>query len=219
MADELPVTRLRRPLSRAASALVAALGLALCAMPLQAQAQTQDQESRRYQVEVLVFLQPEGTSAERPPRADPEPEANPSAGLFSSAPAPLETTPALPANFAPPAVPMELQASATALGRRGYRVLWHQAWVQPVASADGLDIALLAALGNGPADPGLSGTLSLSTGRFLHLGVMLEWRRGGVLEARMDQRRRVRPDSEHYFDHPRLGVLARVKRLDSAAAD
>jgi hypothetical protein len=219
MADELPVPALRRALPRAGAVVIAVLGLALGAMPLQAQ----DAAAPRYQVEALVFLQPEGSSVERLPLTAPEPGAeagaNPGAGLFPAEPSQPEATPLLPEGFAPAAAKLELETSAAALARRGYRVLWHQAWVQPVGTRDGVDLGLLAALGQGTADPRLSGTVSLSAGRFLHLGVMLEWRPGGVLEAQMEQRRRVRPDSEHYFDHPRLGVLARVTRLQPDAGN
>lgn len=219
MVDELPVPALRRPLPRAAAAVIPVLCMALGAMPLQAQ----DADARRYQVEALVFLQPEGSSVERLPLAAPAPGAEagaePGAGLFPSDASQPEEGPLLPDGFAPAAAKLELEASAAALARRGYRVLWHQAWVQPVGTRDGVDLGLLAALGQGTADPRLSGTVSLSAGRFLHLGVMLEWRPGGMLEAQMEQRRRVRPDSEHYFDHPRLGVLARVTRLAPSDAN
>ena len=186
----------------ARAALAAAL---LCAMALPGVAPAQEKPPQYYQVEVVVFLQPAGISAERPPREAAEPPD-----------APAEQQ-ALPAEFAPPRLERTLDASARALSRRGYQVLWHQAWIQPPAQRRGTDLALLAALGQGAATPALSGSLSLSAGRFLHLGVALEWQENGVLAARMDQRRRIRPEAEQYFDHPRLGVLAVVRPVDYPA--
>ena len=235
MSSEMLSPVLRLPLPRATRAMLAALCLAACALPLQARGA----DAPHYQVELLVFLQPQGISAERPPQEASQPEEEttaPGAGPHmqpgSGAPpadaagageaGETEEAPeaaALPEGFLPPAEPLELGASATALSRQGYRVLWHQAWVQPGGARGGIDLPVLAALGQGPADPGLTGAIGLSAGRNLHLAVTLEWRPDGMLEASMQQRRRVRAGSEHYFDHPRLGVLARVQRLEPAAAD
>jgi hypothetical protein len=206
----------------ARAALAAAL---LCATSLPGLASAQEKPPQYYQVEVVVFLQPAGISAERPPRqAAPAESAAAAAGdpLFGAQPPAAASEPAdalveeqgLPADFGPPQLERALDASARALSRRGYQVLWHQAWVQPPAQRGGTELALLAALGQGAATPALSGSVSLSAGRFLHLGVALEWQENGALAAQMDQRRRIRPDVEHYFDHPRLGVLAVVRPVD-----
>ena len=215
-------TRNSAPHPALAGAAIAALA---CAMFLPALAPAQDRPPQLYQVEVVVFQQPAGISAERPPQPQvPEiPDAGAGGGAFPAAPAPQETTQAaaergaedtLPADFTRPRLDRTLDAAARALSQRGYKVVWHQAWVQPPAQRRGTDLALLAALGQGPATASLSGSISLSAGRFLHLGVALEWETDGTLAAQMDQRRRIRPEVEQYFDHPRLGVLAVVRPVD-----
>jgi hypothetical protein len=191
----------------ARAALAAAL---LCVISLPGVVSAQEKPPQYYQVEVVVFLQPAGISAERPPR---EPAPADSAAAAETPEAPVEQQ-GLPSDFAPPRLERTLDASARALSRRGYQVLWHQAWIQPPAQRRGTDLALLAALGQGAATPALSGTVSLSAGRFLHLGMALEWQVDGRPAARMDQRRRIRPEAEQYFDHPRLGVLAVIRPVD-----
>ena len=52
-----------------------------------------------------------------------------------------------------------------------------------------------------------------------HLGLNLVWQPGLVVEAELQQRRRLRTGTEHYFDHPRLGVLAIVERVDYPPAE
>lgn len=186
------------------------------------------QEVTHYQVEVLIFLQPAGLSAELPPGPTPAETLAAEAGArLDFAPAPGDVLdangtppePAGPATQLPPGFyqsrePLALTAAAEALRRRGYQPLWHQAWIQPPGDRDGVVLPVLAALGQGKATSGLGGALSLTRGRFLHLGLELEWQPGPELEAVLSQRRRIRSGEEHYFDHPRLGALALVTPLD-----
>ena len=113
--------------------------------------------------------------------------------------------------------PLELEAVAARLNREGYTLLWHQAWVQPPAQAprdgDGVPLAVLAAFGQGPVTPELSGRLSFSQRRFLHLGLQLELHSPAGLTARLEQQRRIRPGAEHYFDHPHIGVIVLVREV------
>ena len=217
-----PATLKHLPMRGRVLALVACLALWPLATPL-----AQDEPPPRFQVEVLVFLQPEGSSVELPPPLPPAEQlvipggdAAVPAGEEPGAPTPAKepldgrlSEPELPAGFVRQLEPLQLENAAAALRRRGYVPLWHQAWIQPPAGRDGVDLPLLAALGQGPSQPGLEGAISLSQGRFLHLGLELRWQPAGVLEAEMKQRRRVRTGDEHYFDHPRLGVLAVVQRV------
>jgi hypothetical protein len=204
---------------RRAHALIAGAAGLLAAMASPAAALAQDKPPQHYQVEVVIFLQPAGTSAERPPLPA---MAAVNGILVESEEAPDDRADAspgqstLPPGFSAPRADRSLDAVAHTLSRRGYDVLWHQAWVQPPAQRQGTDLALLAALGQGPSTPSLTGSVSLSAGRFLHLGVALEWQVDGALAAKMDQRRRIRRDEEHYFDHPRLGVIAVVRPVDYA---
>lgn len=172
-----------------------------------------------YQVEVVVFAQPAGASVELPPRlAPPEPEPAPG-DLLDLEPASQDDGPSLPEGFQPAREPLRLAAVATRLNTGGYRLLWHQGWVQPPTIRQGVDLSLLAALGQGRADAGLVGRISLTSARFLHLGMQLELRPGDRLEAQMDQRRRVRPGVEQYYDHPRIGVIAVVTEIKDPQAD
>ena len=186
----------------------------------QAGAQTGE---RRYQVEVVIFSQPAGTSVEqRPLQRAPLVEADlgpvPGATLDAGTPGPQlegaadagEMTPLLPLGVAGPAAPRKLEAVARRLNTGGFTLLWHQAWVQPAVAGDGLELATLAALGRGPAAPELSGVIGLTAGRFLHLGLAIELHSAAGLEAVLAQRRRVRPGVEQYFDHPHIGVIALV---------
>lgn len=218
----------RRPAARgparlcAGVALAAGLGLALGA--------AHAQSAPRYQVEVVIFTQPAGTSLEqRPLPAAPLPEDD-VPGQDDDAATPVAAQPApadaesdgegqapeslLPPGVSMPEAPLALAAVATRLNRGDYRLLWHQAWVQPAAAGDGLDLATLAALGQGPADPAISGTVRLSAGRFLHLGMELQLDADGDVAAVLQQRRRVRPGIEQYFDHPHIGVIAIVSELE-----
>lgn len=204
--------------------LVALLGLAVPAGLV-----AQDAPPRLYQVEVVVFAQPEGTSVERGPRQTSDPggarvraglgdgledelapgdEAPP--GDFAAAGSPVSP---LERGYAAPTAPLALANVAARLDTGGYRLLWHQAWVQPATDATAADLNVLAALGRGRASADLGGAISLWQGRFLHLGMELEWRSATGLRAELHQRRRVRMGADQYFDHPRIGVIAVVTEL------
>lgn len=65
----------------------------------------------------------------------------------------------------------------------------------------------------------LSGSVSLTLSRYLHLDVDLQYLRPPGAEARayrLRERRRMRLDELHYLDSQLIGVLARVTRLDTA---
>ncbi|NGP52801.1 CsiV family protein [Thioalkalivibrio sp. XN8] len=211
----MPISRHLSHLSqRGAAAFVLAALLALAPV-----AGAVAREDTHYQVELLVFLQPEGISAELPPPAPPpEPLPQDLPTVPETEAEPAGPAAGLPAGFMSPRAPLTLTAAAEALRRRGYQPLWHQAWIQPPGDREGVVLPLLAALGQGRATPGLDGTVSLTRGRFLHLGLDLQWQPGPSLEAEMTQRRRIRSGEEHYFDHPRLGVLALVQPVDYSPA-
>ena len=213
-----PVRGRRRAGFRMAALVAGVLSIGVAAG--QASAQTGE---RQYQVEVVIFSQPAGTSVEqRPlqqaPQVEPEPEPAQGAALEAVGPvAPLagaadpeEVAPFLPQGVSGPVAPRKLEAVARRLDTGGFTLLWHQAWVQPAVAGDGLELATLAALGQGPAAPELSGVIGLTAGRFLHLGMAIELHSAAGLEAELAQRRRVRPGAEQYFDHPHIGVIALV---------
>jgi len=208
--------------------LVLSLLLGLALAPCAALGQRVPPEQRYYQVEVLIFAQPAGASVELPPRQPPEALAGEAVPLDGGTkerlraddqmPNPETMSPLLPDSFGPPRAPLQLEEEVARLKRNGYSVLWHQAWVQAPASRDGVPLALLSALGQGPVTPALSGSINLSTGRFLHLGMDLELRSAEGPEAELSQRRRIRPADAHYFDHPRIGAIAIAQPLERALA-
>jgi hypothetical protein len=211
-----------RSTGRAGFRMAAVVAAVLSASFAAGQAGAQSGE-RHYQVEVVIFSQPAGTSVEqRPLQRAPQPEADvePTQGAEFDAETPGApmtgaadsggVAPFLPRGVSGPVAPRRLEAVARRLNTGGFTLLWHQAWVQPAVAGDGLELATLAALGQGPAAPELAGTIGLTAGRFLHLGLAIELHSGAGLEAVLAQRRRVRPGVEQYFDHPHIGVIALV---------
>lgn len=197
------------PKTRFACAAALVLGLAVSLAPSVVYAQSPRQS---YQVEVLVFGQPTGASLEKAPRPRPGVlELAPGETLGDAREEDADSI-GLPAGFAPPTLPRALDAIAARLARAGHPVIWHQAWIQPAATRDSPALPVLAALGQGRADPGLRGTVTVSAGRFLHLELALELESSAGLEAKLEQRRRIRLGAEQYFDHPRIGVIAVVTR-------
>lgn len=223
----IALARARSP--RLAWAGAVGLGALLLAGSGEALAQAAAGE-RLYQVEVVVFAQPGGGSLEQPPLPRP-PAEDPLPGPFD----PLATEEArqpeagalsldeasqieLPEGVSGPVLPQQLDAVARRLDSGGYRLLWHQSWVQPATERGGLSLSLpvLAALGGGRAQSGLSGSISLAAGRYLHFGVDLELASADGIEAILQAQRRLRVDEEHYLDHPRIGVVAIVTRLPAS---
>jgi len=213
-----PARGTRLAVFRVSALLVAVLSIGFAAGQAGAQS-----GARHYQVEVVIFSQPAGTSVEqRPLRRTTvvEAELEPVYGVGLDAGAPVVAmdgaadsdgmAPLLPQGVSGPVAPRKLDGVARRLNTGGFTLLWHQAWVQPAVAGDGLELATLAALGQGPAAPELSGVIGLTAGRFLHLGMALELHSKAGLEAELAQRRRVRLGVEHYFDHPHLGVIALV---------
>lgn len=114
---------------------------------------------------------------------------------------------------APPAGQSKLAGMAAALERDPhYRVLAHHRWLQaaePKAAAKARRIPA-----NAGARPGeLDGTIRFYSSRFLHLDANLVFRQDGR-NYRLNELRRMRIQDVHYFDHPRLSMLARVAPLD-----
>jgi hypothetical protein len=214
----VPAKRARRRGLALAMAMLAGLaGLAAGLSPVAVMAQG----ATHYQVELVIFIQPEGSAERRPlPRsapsldaADPDPARDAAPGLEGDAALPSGTEAPgslLPEGFTRARLPLVLEAAAARLNRGGYQLLWHQAWVQPPTDRGAIQLPLLAALGQGPASADLSGGIQLSAARFLHLALDLELQSAGVPAAELRQRRRVRTSVQQYYDHPHIGVIAIV---------
>lgn len=99
-----------------------------------------------------------------------------------------------------------------------YRVLTHLHWIQTV---DPKSIAKAVRVTS--ANPNeLDGSIRFYMSRHLHLDVNLLFREAvagassdpRTQEYRLSEQRKVKTQETHYFDHPRLGVLARVMPVE-----
>lgn len=109
-----------------------------------------------------------------------------------------------------------------------YTPIAHAGWVQPLQQK-GERKPVQISHQTGPLQ--LEGTLTFHRGRFLHLDIDLqlsEMNSLAITQTNLSQRfhepvtlyrltetRRIKTDESHYFDHPRFGVLAIVKKIDS----
>ncbi len=117
---------------------------------------------------------------------------------------------------------LRLQREEEALNRSpDYRPVLHLAWRQPVpARSAAQPVDLPSADDTIGGNAYVSGTATVSLGRYLHLALDLQLHPGlAELDAagldefelpqfRLTESRRMRGKELHYFDHPRFGVLA-----------
>lgn len=179
----------RAPLTR--RSLLLGAGAALLAPAAGAQA-------ARYFVEVIVFRQP---------------------GALPPAP----TVMTLPKVAVQPGRIDALPSSSWTLAnldgglRRGagYKVLAHAAWTATV-SAYGSTAARLEDL---QPDPALTGAVTVQRGQYLFVRVDVDYATpdGGIYQLR--ERRRVKFNERHYFDHPAIGAIAVVSPTRATQAE
>lgn len=183
-----------------------AVASALTSLPV-ARAQTTPPQTV-YNIEVIVFRnQSGGGGAEdwnaRSVARGPETPESPFAGRFVQAIGPSQ---------------YQLnQVAARLQNTTNYPPVAHFAWQQTASSwgsRAGFTVAKLA--GN---VPGLSGTIYLERGSYLHLGMALTYQPANVpagLAAaqgqvfNLNESRRVKFDQLNYYDHPAFGVIALV---------
>ena len=134
----------------------AALLLTICA---------QAQAEKLYRVELLVFRASSGDAAEQW-QANPD-LSYPKSSRFLSAPG----GPGEPALFTPlPAAQKEFGGKASRMQSSGrYRVLFHEAWVQPMTSQSRATPLVLDRSGDIGQWPELQGTIKLYLSRYLYL--------------------------------------------------
>jgi hypothetical protein len=172
-----------------------------------AQAQTVP-NPRVYTVEIIVFRNmsgqggPEDWSVKPVARGPDTPDA-PVTGRF------VQSVPA--AQYQLKDVARKLQNTSN------YQPIAHFAWQQTASSwgsRAGFTIAKLAG-----QVPGLSGTIYLESGSYLHLGMALNYQTSntpaGLAAAPgsvfvLNESRRVKWDKLNYYDHPAFGVIALV---------
>jgi len=98
---------------------------------------------------------------------------------------------------------------------RGYTVLLHTAWRQPAYdSGNAIGYAVDLSVQNGTRQ--LAGRINLVRERYLHLDVDLLLTSTGSPVYELSERRRIKKSrTVHYFDHPRLGMIAIVTPYQS----
>ena len=109
---------------------------------------------------------------------------------------------------------LQLEEAVAKINRSAdYELLLHTAWVQP---GYGRDAALTNELVNkNEFQSSLSGTATLSVSNYLHLDMNLVLEGADLEEYLLREKRKMRRNEAHYFDHPHLGVVAIVRRLEN----
>ena len=112
-----------------------------------------------------------------------------------------------------PAARLQLAGAAATLRKRAeYGVLALGGWTMPVGANASGTVALGDALGfSGAATPTLSGSVSLSRGTYLSLGLDLLWTPQPGYQLALSERRRVKFNERHYFDHESFGAIVLVR--------
>jgi hypothetical protein len=114
-----------------------------------------------------------------------------------------------------------------------YRPLAYYAWRQPVMSRGQAVAVQLPASEPGADGAYVDGSASVAVGRYLHLHLDLQLHEAGAenrsygttpavsgaREYRLNEKRRMRSKELHYFDNPRLGVLALITPYRAAGSD
>lgn len=169
--------------------LLLGAGAALLAPAAQAQ-------SARYFVEIVVFRQPEPT----PPAVTTLPKVAVQPGRVEALPS---------SSFTLANIEGGLRRGA------GYKVLAHAAWSATV-SAYGSTAARIEDL---QPDPALTGAVTVQRGQYLFVRVDLDYATpdGGVFQLR--ERRRVKFNERHYFDHPAIGAIVVVSPTRASQAE
>ncbi len=112
-----------------------------------------------------------------------------------------------------------------------YEPILHVGWVQPARESDNSNPYRFEP--SAIDATGLAGTITLYKERYLHLEIdlSLESQQAavetdfllgpGAADApeayTLTESRRIRGLTEHYFDHPRFGIIARIRDVKSAA--
>ncbi len=178
-----------------------------------------------YKIEVIVFesLNLKGWTEEYWPEDTALPDTSNSTNLFSNNKKPLWIR-----NSG-----KELSGKANILNKKGYRVLFHQAWTQaayPNKNAPKVLIESSSQYGSN-----MLGTVRLYKTRFAHVDFDLELERripSKIMDSfaenqnlasnslpskwrfNLKESRKIRPGELHYLDHPLFGVIVKVNPID-----
>ena len=107
-----------------------------------------------------------------------------------------------------------LAKEAASLARRaGYRVLAHQAWLEPMEENVPPTRVMIVASNDDRDIPGrIIGTVGIRLSRFLHTEVVFSFPYGNTGGyAHLVETRRMRSEEVHYIDHPLFGALIRIE--------
>jgi hypothetical protein len=219
------------PLPDLSPARVARRLILLVALLVAAGAGAQDPEPLpRFQIELVVFENlGDPPTTEAPPVELPEPPVLAPGEILIGDQASTRSEPGSSRDpvFFRLAPTLSLDNIASSLQRRqDYRVLFHDAWIQEGFEGDlarPVDAGLLEQMpsasrsgrrARSSSGDALSGTVTFVRGRYLHLD--LDLRLGDGTGRQLKERRRVRLGQPHYFDAPKLGVIATVTRIENA---
>jgi len=189
-------------------------------------------ETPWYDIELILFKQ--GTSSSETTENWPEDPGNPNwTETVNLLPHPSDDE-ALQPYALLPRTTWRLSAQFNALQRThdGTEPLFHQAWRQPVtASRAAQNIYLGPDLirKNGAPPPPFEGLIKISVNRYLHveLDILLRGANNGLPfstpdavlspnrgSIRFHANRRMRSGELHYIDHPRMGALILISRVE-----
>ncbi len=189
-----------------------------------------------YQIEVIVFARPGGGSEERSASGN---GLNYPLRVATLQPAATDAT-SVGAFQLLPNTERTLNNEEGALSRRGFPILFHGAWRQPVETATRATGVLINGGRSAGAQRELSGYVTLSAENYLHIdvnlwlsqfaaageiadGPQLPVPNGVIADPAvappavisklfvLTQQRKLRSGELHYFDHPRFSALVAVK--------
>ncbi|HWW20870.1 MAG TPA: CsiV family protein [Steroidobacteraceae bacterium] len=105
-----------------------------------------------------------------------------------------------------------LNTLETALKNSGaWRPIAHAAWIQTAANWGTHTGFALSDLGINV--PGLSGTVYVERGTYIHLGFEIQYESGAGPTYTINEMRSVKYNEKQYFDHPAVGIIALVSPI------
>ena len=182
------------------------------------------QKTPMYEIEVIVFenLAIKGWTEEHWQDNVELPDLTDSLSLLSKDQAPLYIKTAK----------KTLSNKASILNKKGFRVLFHEAWVQRAYADKNSDTIVVE--GNNAYGSDLLGTLRLYKTRYAHVNFNLTLDRRIPAKVfndfaynqkidpellsthwrfRLKESRKIRPGQIHYLDHPLFGALVKIKKI------
>jgi hypothetical protein len=188
----------------------------LCALGLLIGSAGAQQTLQSYDVELVIFRNMAPVSSSEVLSLESTPAAVPTAGLTDEEPTGASASNLIPEQRALDTFPVlstskyRLKALEEGLRRsRNYQVLAHIGWTQPGFPRNEAHYLAVDPLVG--ANAGLSGRISVTRGRYLHLALDMTFQSPeDAQKFSLRQTRRMRSNERHYIDHPKFGVIALV---------